>query len=67
MHRIELKVVGTALLPVDGEAGTACGGFLQGGDAEAVELAVCEGVDGLDTDGDWRTKWEKGEREKRME
>ena len=52
MHRIELKVVGASLLPVNGQAGAARGVFFQGCDAEAVELAVCEGVDGLDTDGD---------------
>ena len=63
MDGVELEGVGAAFLAIDGEAGAARGGFLQGGDAEAVELAVCEGVDGLDTDGDWRG----GEGEKRME
>lgn len=54
MHGVKLKSIRSAFLAVNAQAGATRAGFLQGGDAETVELAVWEGIDGLDTDGDWR-------------
>lgn len=57
-----MESIRSAFLTVNAEAGAARGGFFQWEDAETVEFAVWEGVDRLDTDGDWREKGEGRER-----